>query len=366
MLMATLPTAPSAPSGEDVFVIAEIGKNFMQTEEDQPLQTYIDNAKALIDAAADSGADAVKFQTHTVEDEQLDVHIVSPHFKGSDRYKWVTRNTEATPEEFWDAITDHCSAKGIPFFSTPMSRESARRLKKYDVPYWKVGSGDVLDFLMLGELCKDNKPIIISSGMVSYEELDLAVNFIRDNGCQPIIFYCVSKYPCPPEEFNLASIEKMKELYPDLVIGFSDHSIGHTASLGAVKLGAQIVEKHFSLSRDLWGSDHKVSMTPDEMETMVKAIRSGDYENADVSLFYGEKDQELDGAKNAFRPYFQKKFVAAKSLDEGRILEENDLYAMRPASETEGIESQQIAKVLGKTLAKPLKKYDPITDLTLV
>ena len=127
--------------GDDkVFFIAEIGKNFIQTEEDRPVEEYLENAKKLVDAAVESGADAVKFQTHEVEDEQLNIDIVSPHFKGSDRYSWVTRNTKATPfEEFWKPLKTYCDNKGIIFFSTAMSRKAAEKLDKVGVPFWKVG-----------------------------------------------------------------------------------------------------------------------------------------------------------------------------------------------------------------------------------
>jgi sialic acid synthase SpsE len=364
--MATLPLKQSAPEGKDIFIIAEIGKNFIQSEEEKSTEEYAENAIALIDAAIESGADAVKFQTHTVEDEQMDLHVVSPHFKGSDRYAWVTRNTKATPEQFWEEVIKHCTQKGITFFTTPMSRGAAQKIAKFDPPFWKVGSGDVLDFVLMEELCNTKRPIIISSGMVSFEELDRIVAFIKEHGSPVILLYCVSKYPCPPEEFNLATIERFKELYPEIPIGFSDHSIGHDATLAAVQLGAQIIEKHFSLSRDLWGSDHKVSMTPKEMKAMVNAIRSGSFATVDTSPFYGEKEKELEGARNVFRPYFQKKLVAAKSLNKGHILDTEDVYALRPASELEGIKSEYVGKVIGKMLAKSLKKYDPITDSDLI
>ena len=136
-------------SGQPVFILAEIGKNFIQTEEEKSIEEYLDNAKKLIKLAHKSGAEAVKFQTHNIEDEQLNINITSHHFKGIDRYNWVKRNDKSTPLEFWKELKKYCDKIGTVFFSTPMSRGAAIKLEKLDVPFWKVGSGDVLDYPML-------------------------------------------------------------------------------------------------------------------------------------------------------------------------------------------------------------------------
>src|SRR3989344_846046 len=162
-MLATIPITGSQKSfgGEDVFFIAELGKNFIQTQEDRPVSEYLENAKVLVKAAKDAGADAVKLQTHEVEDEQLNIEVVSPHFKRADRYSWVTRNMQATPlEEFWKPLKAYCDELGIIFFSTPMSRKAAQKLKAFDVPFWKVGSGDVQDYVTLDYMFSTGKPII--------------------------------------------------------------------------------------------------------------------------------------------------------------------------------------------------------------
>lgn len=356
------PRVINPTQGENVFVVAEIGKNFIQTEEDRDVDEYIANAKTLIDAAAESGADAVKFQTHAVEDEQRDVHIVSPHFQGSDRYKWVKRNTEATPMRFWKAIQDYAATCGIAMFTTPMSRGAAEKMAVFDLPFWKIASGDVQDDVLIRALARTKKPVMLSTGMVSLTELDEVMTKVNGLFGETALLYCVSQYPCPPEHFNLATLERFRESYPRSVIGFSDHSIGYDVALAAVKLGARIIEKHFSLSRDLWGSDHKVSMTPKEMTEMVYAIRSRAFENVDTAPYYGNRDRELEGATNPYRPYFQKRLVAGKDLPAGTVLTEEVLYSMRPALGTQGLPSNALEKVLGKRIAKTLKKYDPVTS----
>jgi len=346
-----------------VFVIAEIGKNFIQSEDDRSVKEYLQNAKDLVDAAVEAGADAVKFQTHEIEDEQLNIEVVSPQFKGSDRYSWIKRNMNATPlEGFWKPLKEYCDEKGIIFFSTPMSKKAAQKLDKVGVPFWKVGSGDAQDYVTLDYMISTGKPIIISNGMVSLKELDEVINHIRSKGSPLSVLYCISQYPAPAEYFNLSTIEYLKEKYPDIAIGFSDHSVGYDISLAAIKLGANIVEKHFSLSRDLWGSDHKVSMTPNEMKAMVKSIRDKEYEKADPTPFYGEKGKELEGACNKFRPYFNKSLMAGCDIPAGTVVTEDMVFAMRPKMYTKGLDSNRLDIVIGKKTKKVVKKYDPISE----
>ncbi len=353
-----------------VFVIAEIGKNFIQTEEERPVSEYLENAKALVRAAKEAGADGVKFQTHNVEDEQLNITVVSPHFKGADRYSWVTRNMNATPlDEFWRPLKAYCDEIGIIFHSTPMSRGAAQKLNQLDVPFWKVGSGDILDFVMLDYITSTKKPIIISSGMSTLEELDITMDFLKRRNAEVILLHCVSKYPCPPEELRLSTMEKLGKRY-GVTVGFSDHSIGIDSALAAVALGARVVEKHFSLSRDLWGADHKVSMTPEEMKELTDGIRAmeanpslkAEYLEKDIvkkGMGSGEKILQEDEA--VFRPYFRKSLMAGRDIFVGTELSADDIYAMRPQQFAGGLPSEKYESVLGKKAAKPLKKFDPIT-----
>jgi len=347
--------------GENVFVIAEIGKNFIQTEDERPVEEYLTNAKEIVDAAVEAGADAVKFQTHEVEDEQLNIDVTSPHFKGSDRYSWITRNMNSTPlEEFWVPLKRYCDEKGIIFFSTPMSRKAAQKLDKVGVPFWKVGSGDVEDNVTLDFMFDTGKPIIISTGMVSLKELDEVIKHIASKNTPLVVLYCISQYPAPAEYFNLGTIPYLQEKYPDVVIGFSDHSLGYDISLAAVKLGAKVIEKHFSMSRDLWGADHKVSMTPDEMKAMIEAIHSGEYQDIDERKYYGEKGKELEGANNKFRPYFNKSLMAGRGIPAGTAITKRMVFAMRPRMYAKGLPANKFEEILGKETTRDLKKYDPL------
>ena len=358
-----------------VFVIAEIGKGFIQTQEEKSVDEYLQNAKKLVDEAVKSGVDAVKFQTHNVEDEQLNINITAPHFSGSDRYSWVTRNTKATPvNDFWKPLKEHCDKKGIIFFSTPMSRGAARLLNEVGVDLWKIGSGDILDFVTLDYIRNTGKPIIISSGMSNLEEVEKAVNFLKAKTDQVALLHCVSKYPCPPEDLHLGTIQFFKEKF-SIPIGFSDHSVGDlTPDLVAVAAGATILEKHFSLSRDLWGSDHKVSMTPLELKELVVGVReleqnpkkreeilAGDF--AKKALKDKTKVMLDDEAK--FRPVFRKSLMAGRDIPAGTLVTEDMIYAMRPQMYAGGLPSEHYELVVGKKLKRDLKKYDPIDNSVL-
>ena len=358
-----------------VFVVAEIGKNFIQTPEERPVEEYLENAKALVKAAHDAGADAVKFQTHNVEDEQLDITVVSPHFKGADRYAWVTRNTNATPlDAFWRPLKAYCDEIGIIFHSTPMSRGAAKKLNELGVELWKVGAGDILDFVTLDYLASTAKPIILSSGMSTLEEIDQAIDFLKRRNAQVILLHCVSKYPCPPEQLNLATIGFLRERY-QIPVGFSDHSIGIDSALAGVALGAQVIEKHFSFSRDLWGADHKVSMTPEELKALVAGIRGLEADPAKrqeylgkdiVKAGMGSGAKVLQGDEAVFRPYFRKSLMAGQDIPAGTVIAADMLYAMRPQMYAGGLPSEEYEKVLGRTAKSDLKKYDPITWEALI
>ena len=359
-------------SGEtsQTFIVAEVGKGFIQTEEDQTPEVYLKNAKELARLAKENGADAVKFQTHTVEDEQANINVVAPHFKGADRYNWVKRNTLATPVWFWRELKKYCDSLGIIFFSTPMSRGAARMLnEEVGVDLWKVGSGDILDFVMLDYLASTQKPIIISAGMSTLEEVDLAVDFLKKRNADFILMHCVSKYPCPPEELQLQTVNFFKQRY-NVPIGFSDHSIGIDSALAAAALGAQVIEKHFSLNRDLWGSDHKVAMTPPELAALVRGIRELEYNPSKkeeylakdaVKAGLGEPIKILQEGEAQFRPFFRKTLVALRGIPAGSKITSDMIGAMRPQAHLAGLPSEKYEEVLGKTSKTDVVKYQPIS-----
>ncbi len=361
---------------QGVFIIAEIGKNFITSEEEQPVATYLENAKHLVDAAVFAGADAVKLQTHTVEDEQLNIPITSPHAKGIDRYTWVSRNERVTPVEgFWKPLKLYCEEQGIVFFSTPFSRLSAQKLVEVGVPLWKIGSADILDFVCMDYMRSTDLPIIVSSGMSTLDEVKKSVKFLRAKNNRVAIMHSLSKYPGTPEEANLATMSLYHELFPGIPVGFSENSTGIEPSMIAVALGATIVEKHLTIRRDAWGADHKTSSTKEEFKEMVEVIRKIENDHIERERWlnhpkfkeiFGKKEKILEASEEILRPIWRKSLMAGQDIAEGTVLTAEMVYAMRPQQYTGGLPSEEYENVLGKKTSKDLKKYDPITFDILV
>jgi sialic acid synthase SpsE len=345
---------------KDVFVIAEIGKNFIQTEAEGTYEEYFKNACRLVDEAKRAGATAVKFQTHCLEDEQMGVEVKSPHFEGSDRYSWVARNSSLTDMGFWEDVRDYCWQEKIDFFSTPMSRGAAVVLEKLDVPIWKVGSGDILDFVMLDFIRRTGKPVIISSGMSSLDELDAAIDFITAKNSRVALMHCVSKYPCPESEVNLGVVDFLRKRY-GLPTGFSDHSIGIGEALKAVKMGAGLIEKHFSVDRSLWGSDHKVSLTPKELKELTKKVAEAG-PGQKVSRQKSNDIQQLPDSESQFRSLFRKSLVAGCDIKKGTIVNGDMVYAMRPQGLIGGVPSDKFEQIVGRPALVDIKKYEVLNE----
>ncbi len=355
---------------QSVLIVAEVGKNFIQTEEDRPVSEYLENANALARLSKEVGADAVKFQTHNAEDEVLNIDFDSPHFKGKSRYQWVSRNERATPlNKFWHPLKAYCDEIGIIFFSTPMSRGAAMKLEKVGVPWWKVASSDILDFPMLEFMANSGKEIMIPGGMSTLEELDQCIDFLRRKDAGFILMHAISRYPYPAEDSNLLTIKFFQKRYPGISIGFSQNSPWVEPAVAAVALGARVVEQHFTTDRALWGPDHKVSMTPEEFRKMVAGIR--EMENSHLKRssvlgdqkmqkYMGREDKFLQEGEIPFRGLFRKSLVASRDLSAGTVLAAGDIYAMRPQQLISGLPSEKYESVIGRRTTRYLKKYDPI------
>lgn len=351
-----------------VFIVAEIGKNFIQTEAEQSVELCLIKAKELVRAAKEAGADAVKFQTHNVEDEVLDREFDSPHFKGKDRYQWVKRNTDLTPiAEFWRPLKAYCDELGIVFFSTPMSRGSALKLMEVGQPVWKIASSDILDFVLLDFLATTRKPIFVPTGMSSMEEVELCIRFLQERGVDFVLMHAISTYPYPEEQSNLATISFFKKQFPGLMVGFSQNSPHVRPAITAAAMGIAVLEQHFTLDRNFFGPDHKVSMVPAEFREMVDGIRlveSSAEEKMkalqDGEKYLGKEEKLLQESETQYRPLFRKALVAAVDVPAGTVITPSLLLALRPQSLIGGLPSENFLQVLGKTVKRDLKKFDPI------
>lgn len=355
---------------KQVVIVAEIGKNFIRAEEERPPAEYLEHAKALVASAKEAGAEAVKFQTHHTEDEVVSIDFDSPHFKGESRYEWVLRNERATPlDDFWKPLKQYCDEIGMVFFSTPMSRGAAEMLQSIDTPFWKVASSDILDFVMLDFMTSTGKTIIIPTGMSTVGDIDRSLDFLKRRHASVIVLHAISRYPYPAEDSNLLTIPFLQKRYPGIPVGFSQNSPWVEPAIMAVALGARIVEQHFTFDRGDWGPDHKVSQTAEEFKNMTAGIREVERDAAVgerilrdpvMQKYLGREGKFLQEGEMPFRALFRKSLVAARDLAAGAVLSPPDLFAMRPQERIGGIASERYESVLGRSIAHPLKKYDPI------
>jgi N,N'-diacetyllegionaminate synthase len=267
-----------------VKVIAEIGKNFIDIEQEKLPEQLLTKANALTLAAKQAGATVAKFQTHVFEDEQ--------HKRSKARYEWIKRNERGTPyKEFWLPLRNLCETLDIQFMTTPMSKMAAEKINDL-VDEWKIGSGEITDYPMLRYIADTGKPIIVSSGMSDLVQVRKALDILVSGDAPITLMHCVSEYPTPIENVNLNTIKFFKDQFPNFKIGFSDHSLSVSIPSYAVMAGAVCIEKHFSFDRGAFGPDHKVSLLPDEFKKMVEMIRRAEVLLGKYDKLLTDKEKE--------------------------------------------------------------------------
>ena len=321
---------------ERIFIIAEIGVNH---------NGDINLAKKMIKSASECGVDAVKFQTFKSEE------LVTENARTADYQEENTnensqlamlKKLELSFDDFKE-LKDYSLKNGVIFISSPFDVNSVDLLETLDVPLYKLGSGELNNFELIDHVQKTNKPIIISTGMATLDEIKETYDFI-ENKDNLIILHCITGYPTSFEEANLNFIKTLKSEF-DVPIGFSDHSPGIELPIAAVALGACVVEKHFTLDKNLEGPDHKASLNPKEFKAMVDAIR-----NIEVAMGDGVRkfsDNELEIKKVA-----RKSIVLNQDVSKDMIIERGMLSIKRPGT---GIPPKFIDDVVGKKLIKDLK-----------
>lgn len=315
-----------------VFIIAEAGVNH---------NGDIHRAKHLIDVAREAGCDAVKFQTFKAE------KLVTPHAPKASYQLKTTSAAESHFEmlrclelsfEHHKKLYDYCLKKGILFMSTPFDEDSADFLDTLGVPVFKIPSGELTNSLFLAHIARKGKPLILSTGMSHLQEVQDAVEiFKKTKNKNFALLHCVSQYPTDPQDVNLKAMDTLAHIF-HVPVGFSDHTLGIEISLAAVARGAQIIEKHFTLDRNLKGPDHKASLEPLELKALVRGIR-----NIEVALGHGRK--EPASGENEVAKVSRKSLVAAQDIPMGTSLSEEHLAAKRPGT---GLSPAMKPYVLGK------------------
>lgn len=301
--------------GEPCLIIAEAGINH---------NGDISLAKKLIDVAKEAGADAVKFQTFRAEDLVSKKSPKAKHVEGEASFFDMIKSLELGKEEF-KQIAEHARKKDIIFLSTPSDEWSTDLLYDLGVPAYKIASGDITNIPLLKYIAQKKLPIILSTGMANLGEIEEALNAIYSIGNKEVVLlHCVASYPTPLEEVNLRAIETLRQAF-QVPIGFSDHTTSTIVPVVAAALGARVIEKHFTLDKNLPGPDHKASANPDELKQVVEGIR--EFEVASGSSIKRCTRSE-EGTKVAFR----RSIVARTDIPKGTKITKNMLAIKRPGT----------------------------------
>lgn len=327
------------------YVIAEIGVNH---------NGDVDLARQMIDVAAKSGADAVKFQTFFADElvtrtaAKADYQLATTD-KAQSQYDML-KALELNEDEL-HALNTYCREAGIGFLSTPFSIRAVDLLESVGVNAFKVSSGDLTYVQMLDHMARKGKPIILSTGMGTMAEIEDAVRTIETAGNTQIsILHCVSNYPAAPEDCNLAAMATIENAfgYP---VGWSDHTVGEATTLAAVALGAAIIEKHITLDATMDGPDHSASMEPPAFDTMMTNIRT-------IERAMGSTVKRPTEAETRTALVARRSLTAAHDLAAGHVMSESDVAILRPGT---GIPPKDLPFVLGRPLAIPVKTGDTLT-----
>jgi sialic acid synthase SpsE len=319
-------------SGAAPYVVAEIGINH---------NGDLSLAKRTVDAAARAGADAVKFQTFRVEEFMADRELTYEYESGGRRVResmYDMFKRLELPESWHRELQVYAHTKGLEFLSSVADPLSVDLLISLGAPVLKIASEDLINLPLLEYVAGQRTPVILSTGMADQEEIDRAVAALRGGGCPALLLlHCVSLYPTPDEEANLLRMAGLQERYGALV-GFSDHTLGCEAAIGAVALGAVLIEKHFTLDRSLPGPDHSLSADPAELAKLVTGVRR-------AAKQLGARDLRPSPGEQIARQQFRRSVVAAVDIPEGATITREMLCLKRPGT---GIPPRQLKDLVGK------------------
>jgi len=326
--------------GQPCYIIAEAGVNH---------NGDIRLAKKLVKAAAKAGADAVKFQTFSADS-------IATKTAGKAAYQKRTSDASESqyemlkrlelPREAFRILADYASKCKIEFLSSPFDLKSAELLESIGIRAFKIPSGEITNIPLLEQVGKYKKPVILSTGMAEMDEIREGISAVRRGGAKEIILlHCVTSYPAPLESANLLMIPTLEREF-DLPAGFSDHTEGVLASMLARALGACMIEKHFTLDRELPGPDHKASLAPDELADLVQKVRLAESAMGDGKKHIGKTEA-------AIRKIARKSLVAAAAIPKGARITREMIEMKRPGT---GIETKQLGEVIGKFTKKAIKK----------
>jgi N-acetylneuraminate synthase len=330
--------------GEPVYIIAEMSANHNGS---------YDQAVAIIEAAKQAGADAVKLQTYTPDTMTIDKRDGLFRINGTpwDGHSLYELYAEAhTPWHWQPQLKKIAEGMGLDLFSTPFDKTAVDFLESLDVPAYKIASFENVDIPLLRNIAKTNKPVIMSTGMTSFNELGEGVRTLKNTGCHQLaLLKCTSAYPTPIEEMHLKTIPHMMKSF-NVPVGLSDHTLGSIAPVTAVALGACIVEKHFTLSRKVDGPDNAFSSEPDEFKKMVDDVRLVEKALGDVT--YGSSPHESGSL------VFRRSLFVVKDLKTGETFTEENVRSIRPGY---GLHTRHLEEVMGRCATKDIHRGTPLS-----
>jgi N-acetylneuraminate synthase len=323
-----------------MYIIAEIA---------QAHEGSLGLAHSYVDAIANTGVDAIKFQTHIAEAESSREEPFRINFSYEDQSRYdYWKRMEFSIEE-WIGLKKHVESRGLEFLSTPFSIAAVELLEEIGIAKYKIGSGETNDFLILERVCKTGKPIILSTGMSSFEELDKSVSFIKKYGNDLSILQCTSNYPVRPEEVGLNVISELSARYK-VAVGISDHSGTIYPSLASVVLGGSICEVHAVFHKEMFGPDTSSSISIGQLKQMVAGIRFLE------KACSAKVDKAISDQFSNQKSIFGKSLAVNKNLKAGHILKFSDLESKKPSGL--GIGTRDYEYVIGKTLIRDKNKWD--------
>ncbi len=332
--------------GKPCFIIAEAGVNHNGS---------LKIAKKLVDAAAEAKADAVKFQTFKAENVATANAPMAAYQKkniGKESSQLdMIRKLELSFQDF-AALKVYCDKKGILFLSTPHSFDAVDFLDPL-VPAYKIGSGDLTNIPLLEHVAKKNKPIILSTGMANMEEIDEAIKAIRDEGNNMIIaMHCTTSYPCPLKDVNLRAMSAIKKKF-NVLVGYSDHTLGIEVPKLASQIGAVAVEKHFTVDKNLPGPDHKSSLDPAELKEMVRAIKEKDANiSIDREVVLGSAEKKPTLQEKEISMAVRKSVVANTDIPKGAVITKSMLAVKRPGT---GLMPKHLNSLIGRKAKRAIE-----------
>nr|WP_026706180.1 N-acetylneuraminate synthase family protein [Flavobacterium soli] len=326
------------------YIIAEIG---------QAHDGSLGMVHSYIDALASTGINAIKFQMHIPEAESSEFEPFRVNFSYEDKTRFDYWKRMSFTLQQWAEIKTHCDEVGLEFLCSPFSNLAVDWLEEIGVKRYKIGSGEVNNFLILEKIATTGKPIILSSGMSSFDELDKTVAFLKAKNATYSILQCTTSYPTQPEQFGLNVIQELKDRY-NVTVGFSDHSAKIETCIAATALGAEILEFHVVFDRKQFGPDSKSSLTIDETAQLVTAVRT-------IKTSLGHPiDKSNNENFTTLKQIFEKSLAINKPLARGHILTFEDLEAKKPKGY--GIDASKFNDVIGKTLIFDKNQWDFLND----